>query len=135
MHRARLTNKSGAEHLEDTVHLNERVPEPLNRVSVIAGVHPVFRERHCTSDFDRHRPDFCGHSKLVEHEHNVGVELRHGAGSQVDRADVAKDRRRVEAMMNKIEVDLERGACRVGHQRGSQSARRDLERNIPPVVE
>ena len=37
-------------------------------------------------------------------------------------------------MVDEVEVDLERRASRVGHQRGRQSAGRDVEGDVPPVV-
>ena len=135
VHRARLADEPGAETGEHPIHGDQCQPEATHRVSVVTGVDAVVGERDRSGNLDGDRPDGGAHVEFVEHRHHRRVEVGDRHRFERQRAARAGDRGDVEAVIEEVEIDLERRARAVWHQRRRQPTRRDVQRGVPPVID
>ena len=101
---------------------------------IVRPVHRVLIEPDRVGDLDRHRPDLHRQPHVVQHRHHVAVEVRDGARRERQRARRAVRGHDREHVIDEVELHGER-AIAVGERPRGESARRDLERDRPGVVE
>src|SRR6266851_5188462 len=91
-------------------------------------------ERNLVLHLDRVGPDLHHDAELGQRAHQRPIEVGDRAGAERDGPGTAVRDLDVEAVVDKIEIDLEDLATE-GDGRGCESAGRHAERNLPPVVE
>ncbi len=134
MRRTRLSEKSAAEPLQRHVGNEQGTPKALGDLRHIDALRTVFGERHRHCDFDGNGPDRGLDVEGFEPFHESGVEI----GDGMNRGEAHLFAPPValgddQSMADEIEIDLKR-AARFGDRRGRQSARRQVERDVPPMV-
>src|SRR3954452_17134651 len=133
MHRARLAEKTGAEELEDAIGLDERAPEAMRRGGIVGGVDAVLREADRVRDLVRHLLDRDRDAEAAKDFHERSMEVGDGLRLERQRPLLAAAGSRGEAVADEVELELEDLAAD-RNRRGSEPARRDVERNLPAVV-
>lgn len=134
MHRARLAEKAGPELLEYAIAVHQDLVKPAHRIRVIRCVLRILRKRDRVGDFVRYLVNGDVDSEVFQIGHDRRVEARDRLTGQRESPLGAVAGRDAERVIDEIEVDLER-AVAVGDRRGRQPARRDVERDVPGVIE
>ena len=135
MNWARLAAVPAGELLEDRVRPVENPPEALNRVPIVGGV-PVVRGERCR----RRQPERRLANRDVDPEPAQSCVQRIVEGGDREPLDECEllgstpIRPHDEAVLDKVEVDLEGHAVRRVHAARRQPANVDVERSMPPVV-
>ena len=133
MRRARLPEEAPAEPLEDSVGVHQHPEEATSTRPVVRGVDAVLGKWNRVLRLDRHGPQLHGDAERAEQPQVVPIEVRDRLGPQWDLADRPVTRLHEESVVDEVELDLERARA-VGHGSRRQSPRRDVKRNMPPVV-
>src|ERR1700722_2062615 len=134
MNRADLSDKPRPEPHKDKVDLYEGLPKKPYVMGIIALVHLIFFKRYGRNDLigfgmDAHidlHPLKHGKDLLVKIGDRPRVKVGTLGGTLAGKDD--------QLMPHKIEVDLEDAAC-IRHAARRQPARRDIERDMPGMIE
>src|SRR5262245_42931388 len=79
MHRARLTDKAGAELFENPVNLHERAPEAVRIGWIVSVMSAVLAERDGARYLRRQLGDSDGDFQVIQVPHDKLIELGNGA--------------------------------------------------------
>src|SRR6266404_9669376 len=134
MHRTRLAEEAGAELLEYLVGIDEDLKEVTHRIRVVGCVVCILREFDRCRQLVRHLIDGDVDAEFGECCHGRRVETCNGFSSQakLPRSTVAG--RNAQQMIDEVEINP-KGAPAVGNRRGRQPSRRDVQRDVPGVVQ
>jgi len=134
MHRARLAEKAGAEMREHALRRRQHAKMPVGEVGVVCGMRAVFAETHGAGNFVRHLVDAHGDAEFGERRHHLGVKFGDRYRLEHDLAKVAVGRAQPQHVVVKVELD--RKVAAVERDRpGAEAPRRDIERDMPGVIE
>jgi hypothetical protein len=107
MHRARLAEKAAAEQLEDAVDLDERAPEAMDRVGIVAGMAAVVGKAGRVRDLARHVVDGDRDAEAAEQRENAAMELGDGLRREGKPVLVAAAGAHDQPVSDEIEIDFE----------------------------
>ena len=130
----RLADEATAKLGEQPMGLTQAMPEGPRVVEVIARVLVVLLEGDRDVDLDRRRPDRHVDVERRQAIHDGSIEGRDRHRPQIERKGSAVTFRCAEAMIDKVEIELEQ-AVAVRHRTRGQATRGHVQRHVPPVVE
>ena len=130
--RAGLAEEAGAEQLQHPVGLQEGAPEALGLRAVVDAGLRVLGERDRLGHLVGRRVDINRRSEFDQRRHHRRIEGRHRHRLQRQDPRVAIGAR-AQALADEVELDLQRP--RAMDQAGGEPARRDVERDLPGVVQ
>src|SRR5262245_2125748 len=129
-----LPDEARAKKSEQAIDLHQRLPESLDHCGIVLGVDAVLLERNRVLNFAGHGPDVRLNANLPQAGHNLRVEVRQRHGPQgpvLGRTVAGLD---AQLMVDEVEEDLE-GADTMRNRRGRETARSDVERDVPPMID
>jgi len=133
MRGTRLAEEGPAEPFQDAVRVRQDAPAALRRVGVVRRMLPVRGEVHRVRHLLRHGPDLRVEAERRQQAEVVFVEVRDGSRGEGNALRYAVAGPRHELVIQEIEFQLD-VALGIGHRRGAEPARRDVERHLPPVI-
>src|SRR5215471_550312 len=97
-------------------------------------MHAVVLETNGIGDLDGHGPDPDIEIEMLKLRHDLAVEVRHATRREREGFIQPIARCDRQSMFDEIEFDLEPAAA-IGNQGRRQSPVRDIERNLPPMID
>src|SRR5579885_505140 len=133
MHRARLADKPGTKFLENAVACNQNPAESLDVFDIVRGVVVVLVERRPIVKLHGLGVDPNLDLQPTQRAPVFGVEIRHRPGKKADRSPGAGAGLYPELVVEEIDINAE-ASIRVRNRRSGETAGRDIERHVPPMI-
>src|SRR5207302_11042251 len=134
MDRAHLAEKASTKEGKDAVRLDPAAPEAVRELGVIGGMLLVVLKADRMRDFHRHSPDPHIETECAHSAHQLGIKVGDRPWLQNKGFLPAVIDADPQAVLDKIEIDLE-GARAMRHRRRGETTAGDVERHLPPVID
>ena len=134
VHRARLADEASTERVHHPMRLHEREPEPPRGIRVVRPMHVVVVERNRVGNLRRARVDLHRDTDVFERGHRRSIEARHRPRLERHLTPRTVGGSHVEHVIDEVELDLQAAPTHV-HERRRQTARGNVERHLPPLVD
>ena len=110
------------------------MPEPARIFRMVRGMNAILVKGNRVRDFHGHSPNLDVDSGRTKHPQKVLVKVRDRAGRERNGFDLAIVGLQHQLVVEEIEPQL-KGEVRVRNRSGREAAGRNIERNVPPVVQ
>ena len=108
MDRAGLPEESPLEPLRDSVGVRQQLEEAMGMGGVVRGMRAILSERDGPIHLDGHRPQLHRNPEAGQDAHVLPVKVGDGLRSQRDGPDLSVTRLHDQAVIDEVELDLER---------------------------